>query len=185
MFRLDYRKGSSASTSSVVGLKPLVRFLDIGVFRLLCVRARICRRRHTCASPCVCSVSAWGSICVRLTRWEPLSAGSPGGPKSFGWPEAWNPSRARTDVSLFRPTQPSATSQTSRRRFGAEAGLRPHQLKHVKEKNNPPYAGLQKGCCSVALLKFVEIQRSDFRKIFKGPMLCKILPIFFTINMSL
>lgn len=163
MFRLDYRKGSSASTSSVVCAFSWHRRVSAPMRP----RSHLSAPSHvcvcTCASPCVCSVSAWGSICVRLTRWEPLSAGSPGGPKSSGRPEAWNPCRARTDVSLFRPTQPSATSQTSRRRFGAEAGLRLHRLKRVKEKNNPPYAGLQKGCCSVALLEFVEMQRSDFR----------------------
>lgn len=77
--------------------------LYLSVFLLLYVHTCICLYPHillcgcTCAWTCgclgVCSLLAWGSICVRLTHWEPLSAGSPGGLKSSGRPEAWNPSR--------------------------------------------------------------------------------------------
>ncbi len=81
----------------------------------------VCVHMHVCVSPCVCSALAWGSICVRLTRWEPLSAGSPGGPKSSGRLEAWNPSRpgqmslCSARLSLQRPHRPLKT-------LGADSG---------------------------------------------------------------
>ena len=85
------------------------------VFTLTYVRAHMCMPMCVCLSPCVCSALVWGSICVRLTRWEPLPAGSPGGPKSSGRPEAWNPSRpgqmslCSARLSLRRPHRPLKT----------------------------------------------------------------------------
>lgn len=76
---------------------------------------------HTCVPPCVFSVDV-GSICVTLTRWEPLSAGSPAGPKSSGRPEAWNPSRpgqmslCSGRLSPLRPRRPLGEASGSRRR---------------------------------------------------------------------
>lgn len=84
---------SSRSAGQSCVCSALSPHSNVRVFVLLCVHTCICLYSHTCVPPCVCSVSTWGSICVRLTRWEPLSAGSPAGPKSSGRPEAWNPSR--------------------------------------------------------------------------------------------
>ena len=63
--------------------------------------------------------AGWGSICVRLTHWEPLAAGSPAGSKSSGWPEAWNPSRpgqmslCSARLSLQRPHGPLKTFEAN------------------------------------------------------------------------
>lgn len=70
-------------------------------------------------SMCVFS-AGWGSICVRLTHWEPLPAGSPGGSKSYGRPEAQNPSRPGqmslcwARLRIQRPHRPLRPSNQSR-----------------------------------------------------------------------
>lgn len=92
-----------------------IKFLYRTVLVFLHVHTCICLEilPLVCVSPCVCSAMAWGSICVRLTLWERLPAGSPGGPKSSGRPEAWNPRRPGQMSFLFSLTQPSVTSLIS------------------------------------------------------------------------
>lgn len=142
-------------------------FLYISVFALLYVHTCICLYPHICACTCVflrvcvCSVSAWGSICVRLTRWEPLSAGSPGGPKSSGRPEAWNPSRpgqmslCSARLSLQRPHRPLKT-------FGADFGSQnaDQTVFTCSHKNKPPPKWIKEHLfeLNIHLLYFNQVQ---------------------------
>lgn len=120
-----------------------------------CVFASICSHLHlslpshtsmcqcTCAWMCRClgvwSVLVWGSICVRLTRWEPLAAGSPGRPKSSGRPEAWNPSRPGQMslcsgwLSLQRPHRPLKTLRADSGSQNADQTI----ARHTLPKNKP------------------------------------------------
>lgn len=93
---------------------------SLSVFFFLYVHTYICLHPHMCACTRVCFsmcvfTAGRGSICVRLTRWESLPAGSPLGPKSSGRPEAWNPSRpgqmspCSAWLRLQRPHRPVKT----------------------------------------------------------------------------
>lgn len=134
---------------------PICSHLHLSVPSYMCM--------HMCVSPCVCvcSVSAWGSICVRLTRWEPLSAGSPGGPKSSGRPEAWNPSRpgqmslCSARLSLQRPHRPLKT-------FGADFGSQnaDQTVFTCSHKNKPPPKWIKEHLfeLNIHLLYFNQVQ---------------------------
>lgn len=129
---------SLSTCASVMSLLDRSVFVLLYVSRLhLSVPSHVCT--HMCVSLCVCSVSARGSICVRLTRREPLSAGSPGGPKSSGRPEAWNPSRpgqmslCSARLGLRRPHRPLKDVWISERRPDCLT-----LFKKKKEKEPPP-----------------------------------------------
>lgn len=110
----------------VVAVDFCMSVFSTSVFFFHYVHTCICLHPHICActrvyfSMCVFSAGR-GSICVRLTHWEFLPAGSPLGPKSFARPEAWNPSRpgqmspCSAWLRLQRPHGPVKT-------LGAESG---------------------------------------------------------------
>lgn len=93
----------SVLNASAFSFQISAQHLPLSSYIRACTRVRF--------SMCVFS-AGWGSICVRLTRWEPLPAGSPGGSKSYGRPEAQNPSRPGQMSLCSAAAQNSATSQT-------------------------------------------------------------------------